>query len=171
MPSSCYCPAVLGNCQKHVVLSLWETSPYILTPWSLSVNSPVPLSCCYHAASPAKSHKVCPQPPAGSEDSALEQTVPGSVLQFLRLVHRSYPQDPAWRTPDFLQTMAIITFPLETQKVGLALLKGLRVGSCERHHPSRVKGRIPPCLPKLKCTLSNLTEHRINNMGNFSFLG
>ncbi|XP_076787562.1 WD repeat- and FYVE domain-containing protein 4 isoform X2 [Arvicanthis niloticus] len=59
---------------------------------------------------------IMSQPPAGSEDSALEQTLPSSILHFLRLVHRSYPQDPAWRTPDFLQTMAIITFPLETQK-------------------------------------------------------
>lgn len=56
------------------------------------------------------------QPPAGSGDGAWEQTLPSSVLQFLRLVHRSYPQDSAWRTPDFLQTVAIITFPLETQK-------------------------------------------------------
>lgn len=69
-----------------------------------------------------KSNRVCPQPPAGSGDGAWEQTLPSSVLQFLRLVHRSYPQDSAWRTPDFLQTVAIITFPLETQKVGLALL-------------------------------------------------
>ncbi|OBS78637.1 hypothetical protein A6R68_18967, partial [Neotoma lepida] len=52
----------------------------------------------------------------GSGDSAWEQTLPSSILQFLRLVHRSYPQDPAWRTPDFLQTLAIITFPPEAQK-------------------------------------------------------
>lgn len=62
------------------------------------------------------SHRVCPQPPAGSGDSAWEQTLSSIILQFLGLVHRSYPQDPAWRTPDFLQTLAIITFPLETQK-------------------------------------------------------
>ncbi|CAH7126598.1 Wdfy4 [Phodopus roborovskii] len=56
------------------------------------------------------------QPPAGSGESACEQTLPSSILQFLGLVYRSYPQDPAWRTPDFLQTMAIIAFPLEAQK-------------------------------------------------------
>ncbi|XP_049996650.1 WD repeat- and FYVE domain-containing protein 4 isoform X3 [Alexandromys fortis] len=57
-----------------------------------------------------------PRPPAGSGDSAWERTFPRSILQFLGLVQRSYPQDPAWRTPDFLQTLAIITFPLEAQK-------------------------------------------------------
>ncbi|MEJ1276659.1 hypothetical protein NN561_007568 [Cricetulus griseus] len=57
-----------------------------------------------------------PRPPAGSGECVWEQTLPSSILQFLGLVHRSYPQDPAWRTPDFLQTLAIITFPLEAQK-------------------------------------------------------
>ena len=72
--------------------------------------------------SPAMSHRACPQPPAGSGDSAWEQTLSSSILQFLGLVHRSYPQDPAWRAPDFLQTLAAIAFPLEAQKVGLTLL-------------------------------------------------
>uniref|UniRef100_A0A8C2MGP4 WD repeat and FYVE domain containing 4 n=1 Tax=Cricetulus griseus TaxID=10029 RepID=A0A8C2MGP4_CRIGR len=62
---------------------------------------------------------IMSQPPAGSGECVWEQTLPSSILQFLGLVHRSYPQDPAWRTPDFLQTLAIITFPLEAQKVGL----------------------------------------------------
>uniref|UniRef100_A0A8C5NWV7 WD repeat and FYVE domain containing 4 n=1 Tax=Jaculus jaculus TaxID=51337 RepID=A0A8C5NWV7_JACJA len=53
---------------------------------------------------------------AGSEDGAREQTFPSSILHFLGLVYRSYPQDPAWRNPDFLQTLAIITFPLGPQK-------------------------------------------------------
>ncbi|XP_066098694.1 WD repeat- and FYVE domain-containing protein 4 isoform X2 [Saccopteryx bilineata] len=56
------------------------------------------------------------QPPIGSEDGAWEQTFPASVLQFLSLVHRTYPQDPAWRAPEFLQTLAAVTFPLGTYK-------------------------------------------------------
>ncbi|KAG8519674.1 WD repeat- and FYVE domain-containing protein 4 [Galemys pyrenaicus] len=63
------------------------------------------------------SHKVCPQPSTGSEDRTWEQTFPASVLQFLGLVHSTYPQDPAWRTPEFLQTLAAVTFPWETHKV------------------------------------------------------
>lgn len=59
---------------------------------------------------------IMSQPRAGSGDGTWEQTLPSSILQFLGLVHRSYPQDPAWRSPDFLQTMAIITFSVETQK-------------------------------------------------------
>ncbi|KAL1780563.1 WD repeat-and FYVE domain-containing protein 4 isoform X1 [Sigmodon hispidus] len=59
---------------------------------------------------------IMSQPPVGSGDNTWEQTLPSNIIQFLGLVHRSYPQDPAWRTPDFLQTLAIITFPLESQK-------------------------------------------------------
>ncbi|PNI21917.1 WDFY4 isoform 3 [Pan troglodytes] len=57
-----------------------------------------------------------PKPLAGSEDGAWAQTFPASVLQFLSLVHRTYPQDPAWRAPEFLQTLAIAAFPLGAQK-------------------------------------------------------
>ncbi|XP_024594813.1 WD repeat- and FYVE domain-containing protein 4 isoform X3 [Neophocaena asiaeorientalis asiaeorientalis] len=52
------------------------------------------------------------QPLTGSGDSAWEQTFPASVLQFLGIVHSTYPQDPAWRAPEFLQTLAAVTFPL-----------------------------------------------------------
>ncbi|XP_004607454.2 WD repeat- and FYVE domain-containing protein 4 [Sorex araneus] len=56
------------------------------------------------------------QPSTESEDGAWERTFPASVLQFLSLVHRTYPQDPAWRSPEFLQTLAAVTFPLGTSK-------------------------------------------------------
>uniref|UniRef100_A0A673T1B7 WDFY family member 4 n=1 Tax=Suricata suricatta TaxID=37032 RepID=A0A673T1B7_SURSU len=56
------------------------------------------------------------QPSAGSGDDAWEQTFPASVLHFLGLVHSTYPQDPAWRAPEFLQTLAAVTFPLRTPK-------------------------------------------------------
>ncbi|KAB0349750.1 hypothetical protein FD754_014607 [Muntiacus muntjak] len=56
------------------------------------------------------------QPSTGSGGSAWERTFPASVLQFLGLVHGTYPQDPAWRAPEFLQTLAAVTFPLGTQK-------------------------------------------------------
>ncbi|XP_072662463.1 WD repeat- and FYVE domain-containing protein 4 isoform X2 [Canis lupus baileyi] len=56
------------------------------------------------------------QPSAGSGDDAWEQTFPASVLQFLGLVHSTYPQDPAWRAPEFLQMLAAVTFPLGTHK-------------------------------------------------------
>ncbi|KAM5241310.1 WD repeat- and FYVE domain-containing protein 4 isoform 3-T5 [Hipposideros larvatus] len=56
------------------------------------------------------------QPLTGSGDGAWEQTFPDSVLHFLGLVHSTYPQDPAWRAPEFLQTLATITFPLGIHK-------------------------------------------------------
>lgn len=66
------------------------------------------------------SHEVCPQPLTGRGDDAWAQTFPASVLQFLSLVHSTYPQDPTWRAPEFLQTLATIAFPLGTHKVGYA---------------------------------------------------
>ncbi|XP_054292971.1 WD repeat- and FYVE domain-containing protein 4 isoform X3 [Pongo pygmaeus] len=59
---------------------------------------------------------IMSQPLAGSEDGAWAQTFLASVLQFLSLVHRTYPQDTAWRAPEFLQTLAIAAFPLGAQK-------------------------------------------------------
>ncbi|XP_059025625.1 WD repeat- and FYVE domain-containing protein 4 isoform X3 [Mustela lutreola] len=56
------------------------------------------------------------QPPGGSGDDAWEQSFPASVLHFLGCVHSTYPQDPAWRAPEFLQTLAAVTFPLGTHK-------------------------------------------------------
>ncbi|XP_057590853.1 WD repeat- and FYVE domain-containing protein 4 [Hippopotamus amphibius kiboko] len=56
------------------------------------------------------------QPSTGSGDGAWERTFPASLLQFLGLVHSTYPQDPAWRAPEFLQTLAAVTFPLGIQK-------------------------------------------------------
>lgn len=81
----------------------------------------VSLSCNLLAPIHA-SHGVCPQPQTGCGDGAWEQTFPASVLHFLGLVHSTYPQDAAWRAPEFLQTLAIITFPLGTHKVGHATI-------------------------------------------------
>nr|KAF6294195.1 WDFY family member 4 [Pipistrellus kuhlii] len=55
-------------------------------------------------------------PPTGLDNGAGEHPFPASVLRFLGLVHGAYPQDPAWRAPEFLQTLAVITFPLGTNK-------------------------------------------------------
>ncbi|XP_006897794.1 PREDICTED: WD repeat- and FYVE domain-containing protein 4-like [Elephantulus edwardii] len=55
------------------------------------------------------------QPLADSEDCTWERTFPACVLQFLGLVHHTYPQDPMWHSPEFLQTLATVTFPLGIQ--------------------------------------------------------
>ncbi|XP_076980769.1 WD repeat- and FYVE domain-containing protein 4 isoform X3 [Tamandua tetradactyla] len=60
------------------------------------------------------------QPWAGAEDGAWERTFPASLLQFLGLVHRTYPQDPVWRAPEFLQTLVVVTFPLGASKASTA---------------------------------------------------
>ncbi|XP_064125927.1 WD repeat- and FYVE domain-containing protein 4 isoform X4 [Loxodonta africana] len=60
------------------------------------------------------------QPLAGSAGGTWEQTFPASMVQFLGLVHRAYSQDPMWHAPEFLQTLAAITFPLRIQKGAVA---------------------------------------------------
>lgn len=67
---------------------------------------------------PNSSHGVRPQSSAGREEDAWERTFPASMLHFLGLVHRTYPEDPAWRAPEFLQTLATVTFPMGPPKVG-----------------------------------------------------
>ncbi|XP_048195177.1 WD repeat- and FYVE domain-containing protein 4 [Perognathus longimembris pacificus] len=64
---------------------------------------------------------IMSQPLAGLEDDAWEVTLPTSALQFLTLVYQTYPQDPTWRAPDFLQTLAMVTFPLGTRKGAVAV--------------------------------------------------
>ncbi|KAM4852716.1 WD repeat- and FYVE domain-containing protein 4 [Thomomys bottae] len=59
---------------------------------------------------------IMSRPLAGLEEDTWELKSPVSMLQFLTLVHHTYPQDPAWRAPDFLQTLAMVTFPMGTQK-------------------------------------------------------
>lgn len=101
-------------------------------------------------------HEVCLQPSAGSGDDAWEQTFPASVLQFLGLVHSTYPQDPAWRAPEFLQMLAAVTFPLGTHKVGHVTALPSKSRD-KQHHASRAKREIFPYLhPKLKCILRQL---------------
>ncbi|XP_013004069.1 WD repeat- and FYVE domain-containing protein 4 isoform X3 [Cavia porcellus] len=56
------------------------------------------------------------QSSAGREEDAWERTFPASMLHFLGLVHRTYPEDPAWRAPEFLQTLATVTFPMGPPK-------------------------------------------------------
>ncbi|KAF6112259.1 WDFY family member 4 [Phyllostomus discolor] len=97
------------------------------------------------------------QPLTGSGDGAWEQTFPASVLQFLTLVHSTYPQDPAWRAPEFLQTLAAITFPLQTHKgvttesaqnasspgteaEGDSIAEGLQMS--DKSHPTRKQLRV-----------------------------
>uniref|UniRef100_A0A5F7Z9T5 WDFY family member 4 n=1 Tax=Macaca mulatta TaxID=9544 RepID=A0A5F7Z9T5_MACMU len=84
------------------------------------------------------------QPLAGSEDGAWAQTFPTSVLQFLSLVHRTYPQDPAWRAPEFLQTLAIATFPLGAQKAGTESTRNTSSPEAAAEGDSTVEGLQAP---------------------------
>ncbi|KAL7877774.1 hypothetical protein SRHO_G00044170 [Serrasalmus rhombeus] len=55
---------------------------------------------------------IC-KPISGSEDS-WEVQYPGSVMQFLCLLHSLFPRDPLWASPDFLNSLASAVFPTET---------------------------------------------------------
>ncbi|XP_051946182.1 WD repeat- and FYVE domain-containing protein 4-like isoform X2 [Xyrauchen texanus] len=56
---------------------------------------------------------ILTKPVAGTADG-WEVQYPGSVMQFLCLVHNLFPQDPLWTAPDFLSSLASAVFPFET---------------------------------------------------------
>ncbi|XP_067876782.1 WD repeat- and FYVE domain-containing protein 4 isoform X2 [Heterodontus francisci] len=49
--------------------------------------------------------------PISDTDSLWEVTYPGSVMQFFCLVYYMTPNDPLWRSPEFLQGLAAAGFP------------------------------------------------------------
>ncbi|XP_043836803.1 LOW QUALITY PROTEIN: WD repeat- and FYVE domain-containing protein 4 [Dromiciops gliroides] len=55
-------------------------------------------------------------PITGSEEENWKVTYPGNVMQFLCLIYHNYPQDPVWRSSDFLQALASILFPPKIPK-------------------------------------------------------
>ncbi|XP_051506796.1 WD repeat- and FYVE domain-containing protein 4-like isoform X2 [Myxocyprinus asiaticus] len=56
---------------------------------------------------------ILTKPVTGTADG-WEVQYPGSVMQFLCLVHSLFPQDPLWTAPDFLSSLASAVFPFET---------------------------------------------------------
>ncbi|KAG7334069.1 hypothetical protein KOW79_002476 [Hemibagrus wyckioides] len=54
---------------------------------------------------------IC-KPLTGSEDS-WDVQYPGSVMQFLCLVHSNYPRDTLWASSEFLSSLASAVFPTE----------------------------------------------------------
>uniref|UniRef100_A0A4W5QEA5 WDFY family member 4 n=1 Tax=Hucho hucho TaxID=62062 RepID=A0A4W5QEA5_9TELE len=50
---------------------------------------------------------------SSAADASWELKYPGSVMQFLCLVHNHRPRDPLWTSPEFLHTLASTVFPLE----------------------------------------------------------
>ncbi|KAF7710465.1 WD repeat- and FYVE domain-containing protein 4 isoform X3 [Silurus meridionalis] len=54
---------------------------------------------------------IC-NPITGSEDN-WDVQYPGSVMQFLCLVHSNFPRDALWASPDFLSSLASALFPTE----------------------------------------------------------
>ncbi|XP_062983461.1 WD repeat- and FYVE domain-containing protein 4 [Elgaria multicarinata webbii] len=53
---------------------------------------------------------ILKQTPAGTEDS-WKITYPGHIMQFFCLVYHRYSKDPLWYNSDFLQALALVTFP------------------------------------------------------------
>ncbi|XP_041734876.1 WD repeat- and FYVE domain-containing protein 4 [Coregonus clupeaformis] len=48
---------------------------------------------------------------SSAADASWELQFPGSVMQFLCLVHNHHPRDPLWTSPEFLHTLASTVFP------------------------------------------------------------
>uniref|UniRef100_UPI003AAAFB81 WD repeat- and FYVE domain-containing protein 4 n=1 Tax=Centroberyx gerrardi TaxID=166262 RepID=UPI003AAAFB81 len=48
-----------------------------------------------------------------------ELQFPGSVMQFLCLLHSLRPRDPLWVSPEFLHALAAVVYPLDTAEEGV----------------------------------------------------
>ena len=48
-----------------------------------------------------------------------ELQFPGSVMQFLCLLHNRRPKDPLWSSAEFLHTLAGVVFPVDVTEVSL----------------------------------------------------
>ncbi|XP_076831011.1 WD repeat- and FYVE domain-containing protein 4 isoform X2 [Brachyhypopomus gauderio] len=73
------------------------------------------------------------KPVTGSEDS-WEVHYPGSVMQFLCLVHSLFPRDPLWASSDFLSCLSSAVFPSEDPE-SPAGLQGNGEGVAEGESP------------------------------------
>lgn len=61
-----------------------------------------------------------PVPPAkhmSDTDALWELQLPASVMQFFCLLHNLRPRDPLWASPEFLQALAGVVFPVESSEV------------------------------------------------------
>uniref|UniRef100_A0A8B9NYW3 WDFY family member 4 n=1 Tax=Apteryx owenii TaxID=8824 RepID=A0A8B9NYW3_APTOW len=50
-------------------------------------------------------------------EASWEIAYPRNIIQFLGLIYHSYTQDPVWRCPDFLKTLAMVAFHSGAPKV------------------------------------------------------
>ncbi|XP_066534651.1 WD repeat- and FYVE domain-containing protein 4 [Hoplias malabaricus] len=76
---------------------------------------------------------IC-KPITGSEDN-WEVQYPGSVMQFLCLLHSLFPRDPLWASTDFLNSLASAVFPTETTESPSGL-QGNGEGGTEGESPT-----------------------------------
>ncbi|XP_048472141.1 WD repeat- and FYVE domain-containing protein 4 [Rhincodon typus] len=52
------------------------------------------------------------KPISADTDNSWEVTYPGSVMQFFCLVYHMIPDEPLWRSPEFLHSLAAVGFPM-----------------------------------------------------------
>ncbi|XP_030628686.1 WD repeat- and FYVE domain-containing protein 4 [Chanos chanos] len=74
------------------------------------------------------------KPITGSEED-WEVRYPGSLMQFLCLVHSLYPRDPLWMSPDFLTSLASAVFPHDNPEQNSSDLHGNEQGGGEAEPP------------------------------------
>uniref|UniRef100_A0A8C3MEA8 Uncharacterized protein n=1 Tax=Geospiza parvula TaxID=87175 RepID=A0A8C3MEA8_GEOPR len=56
--------------------------------------------------------------PIADAEASWAIAYPGNIIEFLCLIYHSYTQDPVWHCPDFLKTLAMITFHSGSPKGG-----------------------------------------------------
>lgn len=60
---------------------------------------------------------ICLKKPITGSEESWDIQYPGSVMQFLCLVHSNFPRDALWASSDFLNSLASAVFPTEITEV------------------------------------------------------
>lgn len=104
---------VLIELVKMIICKVWKASIFLSTKYTLYCKG---LVVCLTVAYAFCALISLTKPITGSGDS-WDVQYPGSVMQFLCLVHSNYPRDALWASSDFLSSLASAVFPTEITEV------------------------------------------------------
>lgn len=104
---------VLIELVKMIICKVWKANTFFYRSNKLCIAN----GCCiYLTILTLMCFYLSKKPITGSEDS-WDVQYPGSVMQFLCLVHSNFPRDALWASSDFLNCLASAVFPTEITEV------------------------------------------------------
>ncbi|XP_062319191.1 WD repeat- and FYVE domain-containing protein 4 isoform X1 [Osmerus eperlanus] len=100
-------------------------------------NRPLLQLCPEAASTLLELVKVIITQPSSVTKGSWELQFPGSVMQFLCLLHSVCPRDPLWMSAEFLGSLASTVYPLHCPEDGGQLGEGSEGEGSSRGHPTR----------------------------------